>query len=102
MSKKTGKDLKIGEFAKSTNKNKKYMVKVETGEGKTKIVHFGDILYEHYKDSTGLGLYSNMDHNDKQRRELYRARASKIKDKSGNFTYLDKTKANYYSYNYLW
>lgn len=102
MSRKIAKELKVGEFAKSTNKNKKYMVKVDIGDGKTKIVHFGDALYEQYKDSTGLGLYSHMDHNDKTRRELYRARASRIKDKSGNFTYLDKTKPNYYAYNYLW
>lgn len=94
--------LKVGQFAKSTSKGKKYMTRVDLGNGKTKIIHFGDLKHEHFKDSTGLGLFSHLNHGDKIRQEKYKKRASKIKDKNGNYTYLDKTKSNYYSYNFLW
>lgn len=84
-------------FTVSKSKNKKYDV---VYNGKT--ISFGDSRYQHYKDQTGLGKFSNLDHNDKERRKLYRARASKIVDKQGNLTYLDKNSPNYWAYHYLW
>ena len=53
---------------KSTRQHKKYMALV--GD---KWVHFGDNRYEQYKDSA-LGLYSHLNHNDKDRRARWYAR----------------------------
>lgn len=77
------------EFKKSTRKNKKYDV---FKDGKY-ITSFGDNRYQHYFDK--VGLWSNLNHNDKERRRLYRLRHSK--DKLD-----DKTSAGYFSYYYLW
>ena len=88
------------EFKRSTRKTSKYMVKTPSG----KWVHFGSALplMGQYKDSTGLGLYSHLDHNDKQRRKRYLARAKGIKDKNGNLTKDNPESANYYSIRFLW
>jgi len=67
-----------------------------------KIIHFGARDMEQYKDTTGLGLYSHLNHNDKERRRLYLARAKGIKDKNGNLTWNNPESANYYSVKYLW
>lgn len=63
---------------KSTRKNKKYMIDLvdhKTGK-KKRSIHFGAIKkdgtpYAQFKDSTGLGLYSKYDHNDKDRKASY-------------------------------
>jgi len=86
------------EFKKSTRKDKKYMVKVPSG----KWIHFGQRTAQHFKDSTGLGLYSHLDHGDKERRKRYLARAKGIKNKQGKLTWKDKESSNYYSINFLW
>jgi hypothetical protein len=57
------------EFKQSNRKDKKYMVKVNNGW-----IHFGDKNYQHYKDSTGLGLYTYLNHLDDKRRKNYKAR----------------------------
>ena len=49
-------------FEKSTRKGKKYMVMYNN-----KKIHFGDSNMDQYKDSTGLGIYSNKNHLDKKR-----------------------------------
>ena len=85
------------EFRKSTHKNKKYMVYYNN-----KWIHFGDTRYEHFKDATPVKLYSNLDHNDIKRRELYLKRAKGIRDVDGKLTYKDKNSPNYYSIKYLW
>ena len=85
-------------FEKSTRKGKKYMVRSPKG----KLIHFGSSSMGQFRDSTGLGLYSHLDHNDKERRKRYLARAKGIKDKNGNLTWKDKESANYYSIRYLW
>lgn len=90
------------EFKKSTRKNSKYMVKSPSG----KWIHFGAIVngvpMEQFKDSTGLGLYSKYNHNDKERRKRYLARAKGIKDKQGNLTWNNPESANYFSIKFLW
>ena len=43
-------------------------------------VKFGHKKYQQYKDSTGLGAYSHLDHNDETRRKSYRKRHAKEKD----------------------
>lgn len=87
--------------SKVTPKNKKYSVYIKDGK-KIKVIHFGDRSMEHYYDSTSVGRWSHLNHLDPERRRLYRARASGIKDKAGNLTYLNKNSPNYWSYHYLW
>ena len=86
------------DFKKSTRKGKKYMVVAPNG----KTIHFGSLSNEQYRDTTGLGLYTHLNHNDEKRRASYLARAKGIKDKNGNLTYKNKNSANYYSYKFLW
>ena len=80
----------------------KYSVYVKCTRNKCgkKLIHFGHIDYQHYKDKGGY--FSHLDHLDKTRRKRYRARASGIRDKYGNRTYKDKNSKNYWAYNYLW
>lgn len=85
-------------FKKSNRKDKKYSVITPSG----KTVHFGSTRYEHYKDSSGLALYSHLDHNDEKRRDRYRARHAKILLKDGTPAYKNKEQAAYYSWHFLW
>jgi hypothetical protein len=85
-------------FEKSNIKDKKYSVITPKG----KKIHFGNSNYEQYKDSTGLKIYSHLDHMDKKRRTRYLARAKGIKNKNGKLTWKDPESANYYSIRYLW
>lgn len=84
-------------FRKSKTKNKKYDAYYNG-----RWIPFGDVRYQHYKDSTGLGLYSHLDHKDKYRRANYRARhkAVLLKDKSP--AYKNKNSPAYWAYTYLW
>lgn len=77
---------------KSKAKNKKYSVyiKADTKSGK-KLIHFGDNRHQQFKDK--LGEYSNLDHNDKKRRDLYYKRHGKATSKDS---------AKYFSHKYLW
>ena len=86
------------EFKKSTRKNKKYMAKSPSGRW----IHFGHTGYQQYRDVTGLGLYSHLDHNDPKRRVAYRKRHGAIKLKSGKLAVLDPETSAYYSYRFLW
>lgn len=63
------------DFKISTKKNKKYMVKLKDG----KVVHFGDKRFSQYKDTTGVGAYSHLDHLDMRRRENYKSRHEKTR-----------------------
>jgi len=89
-------------FEKSTRKGKKYMTRY-----KGKLIHFGALKsdgkgYQQYRDRTGLGLYSHLDHNDPERRKKYRERHGKIKLKDGTLAYKNKEQPAHYSYFYLW
>jgi hypothetical protein len=82
-------------FEKSHFKNKKYnAVLLNKESGKERKVPFGAIGYEQYKDSTGLNLYSKLNHLDKDRRKRYRER-HKGEEKN-------KFSSGYWSYKYLW
>lgn len=74
------------DFGVSNLKNKKYYVIYNN-----KKIHFGHPDYEDWHD-----------HQDKERRERYLKRASKIKDKNGNYTYKNKSKPNFWAYHLLW
>lgn len=84
-------------FRKSTRKNKKYDVFYNN-----KWISFGNVNYNHYRDVTGLNVYSHLDHNDPKRRAAYRARHSKILLKDGTPAYKNKNQPSYWSYYYLW
>ena len=71
----------------SSRKNNKYMVKLPGG----KKVHFGSPKYEDYTI-----------HKDKERRDKYLSRATKIKNKKGELTYTNPESSNYWSTRLLW
>ena len=71
----------------STRKNNKYMVTLPSG----KKVHFGSTKYADY-----------LTHKDKDRRDKYLARATKIKNKQGELTYNNPESANFWSVHLLW
>lgn len=79
----------------SDRKNKKYMINVDG-----KIIHFGDLRYEHFKDK--LGHYKDLDHNDPIRRKRYLARAKGIRDKDGNLTWNNPMSPTHWSIKILW
>lgn len=74
----------------SDKKNKKYYVLVTKGN-KTKRVDFGDKRYSDF-----------LEHKDKDRRDRYIARASKIKNKKGKYTKDDPFSSNYWAMRILW
>lgn len=78
-------------FYPSNRENKKYKAVVYKDSKKIGTYHFGDKRYEQYKDSVS-NLYSKLNHNDKERRKLYRAR-----HKEGKFP-----SPAWFSWNYLW
>lgn len=79
-----------------TPKTKKYSVYTPKG----RLIHFGQRGYQQYHDK--IGRYSSQDHHDPDRRRLYLARASYIRNKRGQFTANDPESPNYYSIRFLW
>ena len=71
----------------STRKNNKYMVTLQSG----KKVHFGSPKYPDY-----------LIHQDKDRRDKYLTRATKIKNKQGELTHSNPESSNYWSTRLLW
>ena len=85
---------------KSNRKNKKYyaILKTELNEKHPKKVYFGAIkpdgsIYQQFRDSTPLKLYSEYDHNDRLRQERYIKRHHPI---------INGFNSNYLSYIFLW
>ena len=71
----------------STRKNNKYMATLPSG----KKVHFGSAKYPDYTI-----------HKDKEKRDKYLTRATKIKNKQGELTYTNPESANFWSVYLLW
>ena len=80
----------IVHFYPSNRENKKYKAQVFKDGQKIGTYHFGDKRYEHFKDK--IGLYKDLNHNDKDRRRLYQAR-----HKEGLFP-----SSAWFAYNLLW
>ena len=82
--------------------NHKYIAIIPQKGKRAKRVRFGSPQYEHFRDSVpkdlGGGVWSFLDHNDKDRRKAYRARHSKIKMKDGRLAYKVKYTPSYFSY----
>lgn len=87
----SGKGLKDIQFRKSQIPSKKYDAILKDGT----VVSFGSATHEQYRDNV-LGLYSNLDHNDEKRRELFRKRFNRAYEKTDKFSPL------WFSYNLLW
>ena len=81
-------------FEVSEQKNKKYNAILRHNSGRLKKVPFGDKRYEQFRDSTGLGIYSNLDHGDRKRQINYLKRHEKTRH--------NKFSSSYFSANYLW
>ncbi len=82
-------------FEKSHRTDKKYNAILRNKKTNLlKRVPFGASDYQHYRDSTGLGLWSHKDHKDKERRRLYRARHEGEQK--------NKYSSGYFSWKYLW
>ena len=84
---KKAKDLGAESLDYSSRKNNKYMVKLPDG----KKVHFGSPKYEDF-----------LIHKDKERRDKYLSRATKIKNKNGELTYKNIESPNFWAINLLW
>jgi len=90
------KDYKLIGYEKSNTKNKMYNAILQNKETKKIIkIPFGDKRYENYRDLTGLNLYPQLIHNDKERRRLYRLRHKKDLKK-------DYYSPGWFSYYILW
>lgn len=94
------KDYSLVRFEKSKKPQKKYDAILKNKKTK-KIVrvpfggkHSNGVPYQQYKDSTGLGLYSHLNHNDRKRRDAYRSR-----HKHDN---LNSYSPGYFAMRYLW
>ncbi len=93
--------VKMYEPFKSKNPKKKYDVYVYKNSKVTKI-SFGDTRYQHYHDQTKAKAWSSLDHKDEKRRISYIKRASKIKNKKGQFSEMILSSPNFWSLKYLW
>ena len=83
-------------FEKSTVKDKMYNAILKNKKTKRNVkVPFGHNKYENYKDSTGLNLYPNLIHGNKERRKAYHARHKGF-IKEGYYS------PGYFSLKYLW
>ncbi len=84
---------------KSNRKNKKYMV---FNNRLGSWIHFGDSRYQQYRDTTPLGLYKHLDHNDTGRRRRYLQRHHGVSSKKKALLKTPVGTAKYYSTKYLW
>ena len=82
-------------FERSRTRGKKYDGIIEDKVTKRQQrVPFGDVNYQHFSDSTGLKLYSRLDHNDPKRRAAYKARHENTRHK--------KFSSSWYADRFLW
>jgi hypothetical protein len=83
-------------FEKSTAKGKMYNALLKNKKTKRIIrVPFGSTTYENYKDTTGLNLYPQLIHGDKQRRKQFISRMLGFV-KEGYYS------PGFFSMHYLW
>jgi hypothetical protein len=83
--------FRLVRFERSKNHKKKYDAIIEDKKTKkTQRVAFGSRqpLYAQYRDSTGLKLYSRLDHGDEERRKNYLARHEKTRHKKFSASWL--------------
>jgi hypothetical protein len=91
-------EYKFVRFQKSKAKNKKYSAIIKKKDGdnpREYILNFGDKRYQQFEDTTGLKLYSSLNHFDNKRKDNYHSRHSK-NVKQGIFS------PTYFSMEFLW
>lgn len=89
-------EYKLLGYEKATRKRKMYNALLERKTDKKIIsVPFGDNQMENYQDKTGLDLYPQLIHGDKERRKRFRIR-SKGYVKEGYYS------PGFFSYYVLW
>ena len=70
-------DWKLLGFKKSQAKNKKYSALIQHKKNdRVRTINFGSTSHEQFKDSTGLNIYSHLNHGDRERKKKYIARHS--------------------------
>jgi hypothetical protein len=90
-------EFKLLRFEKSKNPDKKYdAIVLNKKSGRERRIGFGARGYENYADRSGLGLYKNVSHGDKERRDRYRQRHPGEGDNS-NFP-----NPGFWAYHVLW
>ena len=92
------KEWRLLGFKKSQAKGKKYSASIQhKTTGKKRTVNFGSTSKpnQQYKDSTGLSLYSHLDHGDKERKKRYQNRHA-VFIRKGYYS------PGYFSMRYLW
>lgn len=77
----------------STRKNKKYDIYTKQNDKYKYLLSFGQLPYQHWRDSTKLKYYSNLNHGDDMRKKRYFARHGLSNDKNS---------AKYWANKYLW
>ena len=87
-------EYKLIKFQVSDSKNKKYDAILKHKSGRLRTIPFGDDRYQQFRDSTGLGVYSHLDHGDRKRQINYLKRHANTKDNIFS--------SSYFSANYLW
>ena len=99
---------KIIKFEKSKRNGKKYTAYVQDKKTKQiRKIHFGATGYQQFKDSTGKGVYSKLNHGDPKRKQRYFLRHSGTRNRKEAIT-KEKKRYNYYyspkilSHIYLW
>lgn len=90
------KNYSFTRFERSHKKEKKYNAVIRNNKnGREVRIPFGDSTMEHYKDSTGLGLWEHKNHQDNKRRDLFRKRHC-------GFLRTGYYSPSYFSINFLW
>jgi len=83
-------------FERSRRKHKKYDAVLLNRKTDMHVrVPYGDVRFSQYKDTSGLGLYSHLDHNDRERRSRYHKRHDA-------FIRIGYYSPGYFSSKYLW
>lgn len=99
---------RILSFKKSPIKNKKYRALIQNIKTKkTRNIDFGGLGYEQYKDRTGVGLYTNVNHGNRKRMRNYFNRHSGTPNRKEAIEKERKKSDGYYnakilSHEYLW
>jgi hypothetical protein len=87
----------MSKFSKSTNEKKLY--DVITPQGHT--ISFGNHK-GHYRDHTGLNIYTYLDHNDAKKRLKYLKKANLKRNSDNVLSCLDPETVIFYEVNYLY
>jgi len=94
------KKINIVAFHRSNHPNIKYQVSF-IWKDKLRVVHFGLLCHEHFRDDTPLQAYSNMDNLDFDRRKIFIDHYSSIK-KNGRHIHNNPLSPLYWDFRYLY